>query len=208
MSLLELSSGVWLGDSVIRDIPAVPISPLQRGKGFGTSGKSSNAENIPFASWSQGVQKVTWRWMWNFGEEIRQVNEFGKALGASLADALRLDLAGSVCVNEGLSRRIPKEERMVYIDWTGDNVGFLVGSKSIQVPRFLNFDRTRQLRPFYTEFCCYQKSTLPEQENSQEEIALPDVVCSKISRVYNYEGRLKQGCTSFLSLKRFGMDDE
>jgi hypothetical protein len=42
-------------------------------------------------------------------------------------------MSGSVCVNEGLSRRIKKEDRMVYIDWAGDNVGFLVGSVSIQV---------------------------------------------------------------------------
>jgi hypothetical protein len=208
VSLLELSSGVWLGDSVIRDLPQVPISPLQRGKGFGTSRESATNEVIPFAGWSQGVQKVAWRWMWNFGEEIRQVNDFGKALGASIADALKSDLAGTVCVNEGLSRRIPKEERMVYIDWTGDNVGFLVGSKSIQVPRFLNFDRTRQIRPFYTEFCCYQKAALSTREDAAEEIVLPNIVCSKISRVYNYEGRLKQGCTSFYSLKRFGLEDE
>ncbi|GAX24303.1 hypothetical protein FisN_4Lh415 [Fistulifera solaris] len=208
VSLLELSSGVWLGDSVIRDLPQVPISPLQRGKGFGTLPASATNEVIPFASWSLGVQKVAWRWMWNFGEEIRQVNDFGKALGASIADALKSDLAGSVCVNEGLSRRITKEERMVYIDWTGDNVGFLVGSKSIQVPRFLNFDRTRQIRPFYTEFCCYLKAALLTREDAPEETVLPDIVCSKISRVYNYEGRLKQGCTSFYSLKRFGMEDE
>lgn len=97
---------------------------------------------------------------------------------------------------------------MVYIDWAGDNVGFLIGAKSIQVPRFLNFDRTRQLRPFYTEFCCYQKTATVVGEGSDEEIVLPDVVCSKISRVYNYEGRLKQGCTSFYNLKRFGIDEE
>lgn len=208
VSLLELSSGIWIGDSVIRDIPTVPISPLQRGKGFGPSREDLPNKPIPFASWTEGVQKVSWRWMWNFGEEIRQVNEMGKAMGASIADALKSDLAGSVCVNEGLSRRMPKEERMVYIDWTGDNVGFLVGSKSIQVPRFLHFDRSRQLRPFYTEFCCYQKAAPLERDESNEETSLPDVVCSKISRVYNYEGRLKQGCTSFYSLKRFGIDDE
>ena len=138
VSLLELSSGVWLGDSIIRDIPMVPVSPLQRGKGFGMTDRdskrlSTQKERLPFASWSVGVQKVAWRLMWNFGEEIRQVNDFGKAMGAELAEALTKDLSGSVCVNEGLSRRIPRDERMVYIDWNEDNVGFLIGSYSIQV---------------------------------------------------------------------------
>jgi len=54
-------------------------------------------------------------------------------MGAPLAPPLRSSLAGAVCVNEGLSRRIPKEECMVYVDWEGDNVGFLVGSVAIQV---------------------------------------------------------------------------
>ena len=201
ISLLELSSGIWLGDSIIRDIPMVPVSPFEKSKGFGDP--PSKKEKIPFASWSVGVQKVARRWMWNFGEEIRQVNDFGKAMGAEMAEALTKDLSGSVCVNEGLSRRIPTDERMVYIDWSGDNVGFLVGSHSIQLPRYLNFDRTRQLRPFSTEFCVYQKADRPEEAD-----ALPEVVCSKIERVYNYEGSLKQGCTSFFTFQRFGEGDE
>jgi hypothetical protein len=41
----------------------------------------------------------------------------------------------------------------------------------------------------------FQQSQLPQ---------LPKLVCSKIARVYNYEGRLKQGITSFFTLKRFG----
>ena len=143
MSLLELSSGVWLGDAIIRDVPSIAVSPLQKGaggKGFGADSRreapvssTGGKERVPFASWSVGVQKVARRWMWNFGTEIRQVNDFGKAMGAEMAEALTRDLAGSVCVNEGLSRRLRPEERMAYIDWNEDNVGFLLGSYSIQV---------------------------------------------------------------------------
>jgi hypothetical protein len=80
----------------------------------------------------------------------------------------------------------------------------------------LKFDRTRQLRPFYTEYCVFQAvvdSQHPGQNSlsdtngmDDEEIKLPQLVCSKMARIYNYEGRLKQGVTSFLTLKRFGID--
>jgi len=114
-------------------------------KGFGRRGATSSdgsaefqddpvAAAAPFASWEVGVQKMAWRWMWNFGDEIRQIVDVGRgSMGAPLAAPLRSSRAGVVCVNEGLSRRIPKEERMVYVDWEGDNVGFLVGSVAIQV---------------------------------------------------------------------------
>lgn len=87
----------------------------------------------------------------------------------------------------------------------------------IKLPRYLQFDRTRQLRPFYTEFSVFQieKDTTTTQKVSSleddEEMgstttttsSLPStkVVCSKISRLYNYEGKLKQGITSFVSWK-------
>jgi hypothetical protein len=146
ISLLELSSGVWVGDSIIRDVPLVPTSPLElKRKGFGGASSKTGSQpaaaadsKIPFASWTVGVQKMAWRWMWNFGEEIRQVIDVGRGMGAQLSEPLTRSLSGSVCVNEGLSRRIPKVERMVYIDWEGDNVGFICGSVSIQV-RLVSF---------------------------------------------------------------------
>ena len=79
-------------------------------------------------------------------------------------------------------------------------VGFLIGSHSIQLPHYLNFDQTRQIRLFSTEFCVYQKAEV-DQESSEDAMALPELVCSKIERVYNYEGSLKQGCTSFFTFK-------
>jgi hypothetical protein len=140
ISLLELSSGLWLGDAMVRDMSSSlsASSSSASGKGFGgsssssTSAASTSKQSAAFGSWSVGVQKVAWRWMWNFGEEIRQIIDAGKTMGTAMV-VHSPSTAGSVCVNESLSRRIKKEDRMVYVDWTGDNVGFLVGSVSIQV---------------------------------------------------------------------------
>jgi hypothetical protein len=139
ISLLELSSGLWLGDAMVRDMSSSlsASSSASAGKGFGGSSSNSSASaskqsSTTFGSWSVGVQKVAWRWMWNFGEEIRQIIDAGKTMGTAMV-VHSPSTAGSVCVNESLSRRIKKEDRMVYVDWTGDNVGFLVGSVSIQV---------------------------------------------------------------------------
>ena len=215
-SLLEMSAGVWLGDVVIRDHPQIATTREERGQGFGkdnsnnsssNNNKAATSTNGRFGEWSVGVQKIAWRWMWNFGQEIRQVNDVGKAMGAELVPSLAASLAGNVCVNEGLSRRIPKDERMVYLDWNaGNDVGFLVGPFSIQVPRYLTFDRRG--RPFGTEFAVFQSAPADEEEgqpDDDESVAgLPKLVCSKSTRVYNFEGLLKQGCTSFFSFKRFG----
>ena len=214
-SLLEMSAGVWLGDVIIRDHPTVALSREQRGQGFGTTPKSrSERVSTGFAEWSVGVQKIAWRWMWNFGEEIRQVNDAGKSMGAELVPGLASSLVGTVCVNEGLSRRIPKEDRMVYVDWNGDDVGFLVESFSIQLPRYLTFDRTQNPRgngrPLSTEFAVFQRapSAFEGSEDNCDESSLPKLVCSKVTRVYNFEGLLKQGCTSFFTFKRFGTEKD
>ena len=210
-SLLELSSGVWLGDIIIRDHPNVAINREQRGQGFGaTKTGSSSRPSTGFAEWSIGVQKIAWRWMWNFGQEIRQVNDIGKAMGAELVPGLASPLAGNVCVNEGLSRRTPKPDRMVYIDWNGEDVGFFVGYFSIQVPRYLTFDRTQSnaRRPFATEFAVYQSAPSDTPDDENEAAAMPKLVCSKSSRIYNFESLLKQGCTSFFTFKRFGTEKD
>jgi hypothetical protein len=201
ISLLDVSSGVWLGDAVVREMET---SPTFAGKGFGAVASPAPS----FASWTVGVQKCAWRWMWNFEQEIRQVNDIGKSLGATLNACLGRTFGGSVCVNESLSRRIAKDERMVMIDWDGDTVGFLTGSCAIQVPRHLQFDGAREQRSFYTEFSVFQIADSPSKEDVETQ--LPDIVCSKMARVYNIEGHLQQGSTSFFTLKRFGgvVDDD
>jgi len=222
ISLLEASSGVWLGDAIIRDNPRVPDGTSSGGRGFGdspaASSLSSSKSKARFADWSVGVQKVAWRWMWNFGTEIRQVVDVGKAMGDNLAGCLSKSQTGSVCVNESLSRRMPKEDRMVYIDWAADMVGFLVGPAYIKVPRYLSFEtKASNSRQFHTEFGIFQSTKVESEGEStpvsvdmdgdDEELELPSLCFSKISRVYNHDGSLKQGSTSFYTFKRFGIDE-
>lgn len=225
VSLLEVSSGVWLGDAIIRDNPSVLNSPSSRGQGFGSSIassslKSKSSSKNEFAAWSIGVQKVAWRWMWNFGDEIRQVVNAGKAIGEPVSECLTKSLPGNVCVNESLSRRMAKKDRMVYIDWATTMVGILVGPTLIHAPRYLSFDsKGSSVNPsFYTEFAVFQSTdadsgnsppgTIPTLADIDNDNAtFPKLCFSRISRTYNYEGRLKQGCTSFYTFKRFGVDD-
>ncbi len=220
ISLLEVSSGVWLGDAIIRDNPKVSGDPSLRSRGFGPSAPetlSTYETRKEFAAWSVGVQKVVWRWMWNFGDEIRQVVDAGKAMGDPLSECLTKSLPGTVCVNESLSRRMAKEDRMVYIDWTNNMVGFLIGPMFIQVPRYLSFGQKGSTnKPFYTEFAVFQstesqdgiiRSATRSMDEDGGNMNLSQLCLSKISRVYNQEGRLKQGCTSFFTFKRFGIDD-
>ena len=134
MSLLELSSGVWLGDSIVRDCKNVAASPYDSGSGFSSARTTASEERRDFANWDMGVQKNAWRWIWKLGDSIRQEDEVGKAMGSPMATELAQSLSGIVCINESLSRRIPRDERMVYIDWdNGAYVGFILGSVSIQV---------------------------------------------------------------------------
>lgn len=230
ISLLELASGVWLGDMVLRDKPSIPLVPQEQGQGFGTTTKtrgeyfSSHLLDGGFAKWSIGVQKAAWRWTWNFDEDVQQIKDYGKAMGAQFAGSNK-SLDGVVCLNEGLSRRIPKQQRMVYVDWgTHNSVSLLMDSFSIQVPRYLDFNKRNERRnnfiPFTTEFSVYQSGNIVGNNDMEANVRnqqyvdsstesvemdnLREVVCSKISRVYNFDGLLKQGCTSFYSLQRFG----
>jgi hypothetical protein len=44
--------------------------------------------------------------------------------------------------------------------------------------------------------------------NDESMPALPELLCSKSSRLYSADGGLKQGCTSFFTLQRFGTDED
>jgi len=232
ISLLEVTNGVWLGDMVIRESPNVAASPTTGGPGKGFGQKSASSSSAPpssasdestrsLAEWDAGVQKIAWRWMWNFEEEIRQVVDAGKSLGSSMDDFMKKSLPGNVCVDESFSRRKPKDERMVYIDWGQDSVGFLLGSFFVRLPRYVNFDPSATtsravavLKPFYTEFGIFQNGSPQNGVNSDgvvdvgEKSNAGEIFCSKIGRLYNFEGRLKQGCTSFYTFNRFDVDDD
>jgi len=205
MNLLELSSGIWLGDTMVRDMADLPLSPFDAGKGF--SGKATPKPKVKgdesFAAWDVGVQKVACRFQWDFGDTVQQVNDFGRGMGAETAKTYPRGISGTIYVNEGLSRRIPVDQRMVYIDYdNGDYVGFLLGSNYVQVPRFVSFNPAamKETKPFFTEFSVYQ-SNKSNQDSAAKDVS-SEVCCSKIMRLYNSEGDLKQGCTSFYTLNQ------
>lgn len=142
--------------------------------------------------------------MWNFEEQIRQVNDFGKGMGSELAYDQLGSVSGRVCLDESFSRMVPKDERMVYLDLEGDNVALFLGPHSVQVPRYLNFDQVRATKPFHSEFCTFQAADpLPGDATESDMEQQRDLVLSKIERTYNTEGRFRQGTTSFFTFKRF-----
>lgn len=204
ISLLEVSSGVWLGDAIIRDFSDVQILATQPGQGSKAPRESIKSS---FASWEVGVQKLAVRWMWNFGDEMRQIIDVGKALGRPLSRRLTSSLAGGVYVDERLSRRVPKAERIVYMGYPAvDMVGFLVGPFAIKVPRYVHSSNPK---PFFTEFAVFQQSNdaaLSEKGKDEASTRLPELFCSNSQRLYNYQGALKQGVTSFYSFQRFGAE--
>jgi hypothetical protein len=69
-----------------------------------------------------------------------------------------------------------------------------------QAPRFLTRQRQGSALPMLTEFALFQQ---PEDESDADSAAgTPnDVCCSRITRLYNDNGTLKQGSTSFFVLK-------
>ena len=219
VDLYGLSLGVWLGDAVVRDYSTSP-SPLARdggtGKGFGAprspsrpkSGKKDKEFGDGFAEWSLGVQKITMEWKWDFGDAVRQVLVFGRSMGAETG-ALPLQHMGSV--NDELnSRRIPKEQRMTYIDCDqGRYAAFLVGSTYIKAPRYLSFSEASSKKfPFYTEYISFQKKASGNDEvialnmDNVDEEELPEAFCSRMTRLYDKYGELSQGSTQFFLLKK------
>jgi hypothetical protein len=68
----------------------------------------------------------------------------------------------------------------------------------------------KKVKQFFTEFCVYKSANagmnegdeMTNSDTDEETIRLPELCCSKIATVYNFEGNLKQGCTSFFALRR------
>jgi hypothetical protein len=133
INILELTSGVWLGDMMLRG-PTSYIEP----KGF--SGKST--QRFPpkkeFAKWSIGVQKVALQWKWDLDDSIQKLVTVGNPLGIGLPKEMAISISGIICENESLASRIPLEQRMIYVDWMGgDYVGFIINNVAIQVGHVL-----------------------------------------------------------------------
>jgi hypothetical protein len=87
--------------------------------------------------------------------------------------------------------------------WLAHSQGLLF---FLQLPRYVTFQDPRS-KPFFAELCVYQTPAEEKEPSNAGDAelpeSLPEVVCSRICRLYDSEGQLKQGCTSFYTLKRF-----
>ena len=174
MDLYGMSIGAWLGDTVVRDMgTGGSSSSADNGssKGFGSpestpqkkKQKKSNVGDFGsgFAEWNLGVQKVSLVFKWDFEETVRQVLHFGRSIGSSTGPVPTSSM-GTVN-DELMSRRLPKEERMTYIDYDMSRyAGFIVGEKYIKCPRYLSFAQAESF-PFYTEVSVFLREWLVEQ---------------------------------------------
>jgi len=222
MDLYGLSIGAWLGDTIVRDMgtdgsPSSADKGNQSNKGFGSpqsrpkKKKKSNGADFGsgFAEWNLGVQKVSMVFKWDFEETVRQVLHFGRSIGAATGPVPTSSM-GTVN-DELMSRRLPKEERMAYIDYDMSRyAGFIVGEKYIKCPRYLSFAQAESF-PFFTELSVFLREKKDENDliiELGDEDELPDAFCSRMSRLYDKDGNFLQGSTSFFMLKPIGGDGQ
>jgi len=208
MTMMTLSLGPWLGDSVIRDRSyndALPKSSSKQNfsvssKGFGAPKKDSiqsKQHNSGFGEWVMGVQKTVMQFKWDYGSNVRHVLDFGKSMG-SYCEGWPSSLSGTI-YEERFSRRLKPEDRAMYIDYDmSAYCGFLCGSVYVKAPRLLSFSKAKVGKPIHTEVVVFQK-TSGDIQNSVEE---NEKLCSRITRLYDEDGQLKQGSTSFFTLKQ------
>jgi len=124
LGMFGLASGVWLGDTFVRE--AIPTS-LSRARALrddrrrnkkGLGGKEgATGTNTPkkggrdsddaigedrFATWNVGVQKVALRFDWDYREGISQSYTYGRVMGActSLSSMANIKSDGVVVLNE------------------------------------------------------------------------------------------------------------
>ena len=224
MDLYGLSIGAWLGDTVVRDMNNGSSSSgsgaggPSSSKGFGSpqsrpkkKRKTDNGADFGsgFAEWNLGVQKISMVFKWDFEETVRQVLHFGRSIGAATGPVPTSSM-GTVN-DELMSRRLPKEERMTYIDYDMSRyAGFIVGEKYIKCPRYLSFAQAESF-PFFTELSVFLREKKDENDliiELGDEDELPDAFCSRMSRLYDKDGNFAQGSTSFFMLKPIGGGDD
>lgn len=198
-SLFELSSGVWLGDAIVR----APKS-YEPSRGFNIGGKTSklSLRKKGFANWSTGVQKLAVQWDWNFGDVVQKKVSTGMPLGIELDQGLSMSISGVVCTDESASGRIPEHQRMVCVDWSScGSVWFLLNHVSIQAPKHLWLHHPgKQTKPFCTDMTVYQSSFRNEKSTKVKD-TLEGLCASSISRAYDSEGQFKQGSSSFFTFR-------
>jgi hypothetical protein len=203
VTMMSLSLGPWLGDIIIRDKSYNSILPKRKdesvsSKGFSKQTKATRQYKSGFGEWVLGVQKVAMTFKYDFDTNIRQVFTFGKSMGIH-TDELWPKHSSGIIYDDRMSRRIKTEDRSMYIDYdNGAYCGFVFDSVYAKASRFLTTQRQGSSLPMLTEFALFQKSKAASTEDSENG---KDLYCSRITRLYNDDGTLAQGATSFFTLQ-------
>ena len=217
VGMFGLTSGVWLGDSFIRE--AIDPSKVKQSSSLGFGKKPSGGEEDKFATWSLGVQKCSLQFQWDYSKFFSQDYHWGKCMGTatSLSSMANIKSEGMVVMNE--ARRMKKrEEQRVIVDYDGYVAG-LFGSSFFRAPRFMSFSQQSSSinrEPYLTEYMVFFR---PKSDNSSsstatsttsgavEDEAVPEYYCSRTSRLYDSkDGSLMQGSTAFFALQQPQME--
>lgn len=226
LGMFGLTSGVWLGDTFIRESIPSAVSRARQSrtqKGFGkqtkTDNDNGNVEEDRFATWSMGVQKVALLFGWDYSKTISQSYTYGKVMGTatSFSSMANIKSDGIVALDEGRRTKKREEMRVVWDMDGGSYVAGLIGSSYFRAPRYMSFSQSRSYSAdaYLTEFMVFYRPEKNEEDaspsdsssNSEpvdggiEEDATPEYYCSRTSRLYNAnDGNLMQGSTAFFSL--------
>lgn len=221
MGMFGLSSGVWLGDTFIRE--AIPSKDQldriretrQMGFGKSTSKSSSKGNNKEsedgFGNWHIGVQKATLNFQWDYDSKVVQSYEFGKCFGTMTSTSCMANSksSGTVVVNEGRAMKKREERRVIWDMDGGAYVAGLIGSSYFRAPRYMTFSQSRSsLASYLTEFIVFYKPAKEAASTSSDDDTekAAEHYASRIARLYNSnDGGLLQGSTAFFSLKQHGI---
>mmetsp|Transcript_29686 Transcript_29686/g.45409 ORF Transcript_29686/g.45409 Transcript_29686/m.45409 type:complete len:564 (+) Transcript_29686:170-1861(+) len=228
VNMMTLSLGPWLGDTVVRERSYNSLLPHGKSsntssKGFGSDSESgissrSRKQTKPrrmshesgFGEWVLGVQKVAIAFKYDFDTNVRVIYEYGKSIGVFVEGWPGSNVG--VIYDDRMSRRIKPEDRSMAIDFdNGAYCGFIFGSVFMKASRFLTSQRQGRTLPMLTECAVFQKAESDIIDvNVDNNLGLgedDDVCCSRITRLYNDDGTLKAGCTSFFTLKPVAVDE-
>ena len=135
-SMFSISSGVYLGDTFIRE----PLSEASKSqsRGFGKlksrRDRDDKNEEDNFANWSLGVQKTTLQFQWDYASSVVQSFTYGKCLGAfNKVKCNAMDRSvGNIVVDEGRAMKSREERRVIwYLD--GAYLAGLIGTNYFRV---------------------------------------------------------------------------
>lgn len=219
LGMFGLTSGVWLGDTFIRE--HMPPSLLRarelrdgRNKGFDSKNKQRDrdpgSDEDRFATWSMGVQKVALRFEWDYSKSISQSYTYGKVMGTatSLSSMANIRSDGTIVVNESRPTRTREELRVIWDMDGGTYVAGLLGSCFLRAPRYMSFKQSRSYSAdaYLTEFMVFYRPC-ESSESSIDDDGRPECYASRSCRLYNAKnGSLHQGSTAFFSLRRVDSD--